>query len=125
MKLETLSENKIILSGFLASQGGDWDLMEDITMCLNRFFAGDFGEIPEKDAQANRDNLENEAGRIIGRYNPGGDMEALLKPIYIMAYFSETEPGEDYNYTSVLYVSDYQIIKRKRRRRERCEKRET
>lgn len=76
-----------------------------ILECISRFYAHDYGTIPPEDVQANEDELQQRAGRIMGKYDAA---HGLKEPIFIIAYFSEDHPGEvDFNYTTICYTSDY------------------
>lgn len=75
-----------------------------ILECIARFYNHDYGEIPPEDIAANENELQQSAGRIIGKYEA---VNGLKEPIFIIAYFSEDHPEIDYNYTTVLYTSDY------------------
>lgn len=75
-----------------------------IQHCLIQFFAGNYGEIPQEDTQANNDELAAGEGRIIARYKKA---HALTDDIYIIAYFSETCSEVDANYTTILYRHEY------------------
>ena len=41
---------------------------EILTAC-RRFSAGDWGELPEEDKEANNEDLKNRAGHVLGRYS--------------------------------------------------------
>jgi len=76
-----------------------------IMECLGRFFAGDFGDVPEEDAEANRAELTRGEGRALARYPA---RKNLAGAIYIQAYFSTAEPGDlERNNTLVMYCDDY------------------
>ena len=72
--------------------------------CLRAFLSGDYGAMPKEDAEANRRELERGTGRVIGRYDTFGELGG---DIYIIGYFSDEDAGIDYNYTTILYCSEY------------------
>lgn len=75
-----------------------------IFQCLARFYRGDYGVIPPEDIAANNAELAAGEGRIIGKYQAA---EGLKEDIFIIAYFSDQHVETDYNYTTILYTSDY------------------
>ena len=75
-----------------------------IFSCVDRFYSGDYGEVPPEDTAANNAELEAGEGRIVARYKAA---QGLEEDVYIIAYFSDSNREEDYNYTSIFYVSDY------------------
>lgn len=102
MTLKDIMNNNIFLVGPIQNAGPVQ--REYIARCLDRFFTGDYGEIPPEDTAANNSELEAGAGRIIARYKPA---EGMAEDFYIMAYFDQDRPEIDCNYTSVFYCSDY------------------
>lgn len=102
MKLNEIMKNNIFLVGPI--RNASRKNQDYIMRCLDRFFTGDYGEIPPEDVTANNSDLEAGAGRIIARYKPA---EGMAEDFYIMAYFDQDQPGIDYNYTSIFYCSDY------------------
>lgn len=104
MSLDDLSINDMFIVGGLKEATRDKEQMDYIYYCLERFFAGDFGEIPTEDIEANNRELEKSNGRIIAKYKPEA---GLTDYFYIMAHFNEEQPEEEYNYTSIFYCIDY------------------
>lgn len=107
MKLYEIGErNKANVAGalrvpFTENEACHWYIIE----CLVRFYGHDYGEIPPEDVEANEAELKTGEGRIVARYKAAN---GLTEDIFIIAYFSDSHAGEvDYNYTTVLYVSDY------------------
>lgn len=73
--------------------------------CLNRMYAGDYGEIDAEDTAANNTELADGEGRILARYKKA---HALKDDIYINCYFSESNPDNlDFNNCMFLYCSEY------------------
>ena len=101
MTLKDIIKNPVYLVGPIQSAGPVQ--REYIARCLDRFFAGDYGEIPPEDTAANNSDLEAGVGRIIAGYEPAEDMP---EDFYIMAYFDQDQPGIDSNYISIFYCSD-------------------
>lgn len=72
----------------------DSKFSEQVAQCVRRYMAGDFGEIPLEDVQANADAIKD-GERIIARYT-GLSQE----DIYIITEW-------DRSYTSILFCEDY------------------
>lgn len=73
--------------------------------CLQRCFAGDYGEVPPEDAETNNKEVATGEGRILARYKARHKLE---EDIYIICYFSASMPAVvDANYTMVMYRSEY------------------
>ena len=106
MKLsEMMRKNPLLVVGRVKTLiEKDSDAQIYIFSCVDRFYAGDYGEVPPEDTAANNAELEAGEGRIVARYKSA---QGLEEDIYIIAYFSESNAEEDYNYTSIFYVSDY------------------
>lgn len=104
MTLDDISTNNIILTGPIMAATKDQEQQDYIYYCLERFFSGDYGEIPADDIVANNKELETGAGRLIAKYPPASGMK---EDFYIMAHFNEDQPGNESNYTSIFYCSEY------------------
>ena len=104
MTLEQISKNEIVATAGVAGAIRDARTLEYVNDCLKRLFSGDYGMIPAEDAEANAAEIRTGQGRIIGRYEQA---HGLKDNILIIAYFSDTYKGIDYNYTTVLYPSEY------------------
>lgn len=105
MTLQEIRNNPITTTVGVAAAMVDAPAKAYILHSLDRFFAGDYGETPAEDIDANNKALHAGTGRIVARYQAA---EGLRQDIFIIAYFSDQEPGNnDYNYTTVMYTSEY------------------
>ena len=75
-----------------------------INNCLKQFFAGNYGKMPAGDVDANREEMTHAEGRIVARY---AAKNILREDIYIISYFSLLHDAPDFNYTTVMYCSEY------------------
>lgn len=104
MTLREISNNPITATAAVAAAMEAAPAHAYILHCLDLFFSGDYGATPAEDADANKGELQAGTGRIIARYQAA---EGLKTDIYIIAYFSDQEPGRDYNYTTIMYTREY------------------
>ena len=104
MTLEQIRENPIAATSEIAKAMQDPPAHAYILHCLDCFFTGNYGAMPAEDTEANNRELQAGTGRIIARYKAA---EGLREDVYIIAYFSDTEQGNDYNYTTVMYTGEY------------------
>ena len=78
-----------------AAMERDPAMRETVFKSLDRFFAGDWGEVPDEDKAANNRDVQAQEGRVLARYGtPSGD-------IYIICYPGTDEPA------TVLLTSEY------------------
>lgn len=76
-----------------------------IVKCLQRFFAGDYGTVPQEDTDANNAELAAGEGRIVARYRQAHELQ---EDIYIIAVFSDEMQGViDANHIMLMYCSEY------------------
>lgn len=105
MKPADLRKNATVQTRAVAEASADPKTADYLRDCLLLMFSGMYGEIPEGDAAANNEELAAGEGRILARYRKQGK---LKEDIYIIAYFSASNPGDiDYNNTTILYCSEY------------------
>lgn len=69
-----------------------------VTKALERFIAGDWGDVPEEDKQANDRDLQNRCGHVLGRY------KSLDGDLYINLEFGETEADD---VALIMYRDEY------------------
>ena len=82
----------------------DPETRQYIESCLNRFCAGDFGDVPQEEIDANTAALKRGEGSVLGRYKKSG---ALKNDIFIEAYFDEDYLDElDYTNITVMYITE-------------------
>ena len=86
-----------------ASLRGSLETLGYIAECVNRFYNGDYGEVPQEDTDANNYDLIIGEGHILARYER---MYNLEDDIYIEAYFSESAPGVESNNITVMYCRE-------------------
>lgn len=84
-----------------AMQSGAGSYLEK---CLLRCYAGDYGELSEEDTAANNEELEAGEGHVLARYAPE---QGLDGDIYIDIHFSESNPGQDFNYGMIMYCNEW------------------
>ena len=105
MTLEDLRKIELYQTAAIGEAAADPDTLRYIFECLDRFYSGDFGEVPAEDSDLNIQELESGEGHCLGRYKP---KFKLLGDIYINSYFSEENPDDlDYNNTLVMYCNEY------------------
>ena len=105
MKAADLQKNFTGQTQAIAYAAADQMTANYLRDCLLMMFSGMYGEISEEDTAANNAELEAGEGRILARYKAYGK---LTDDIYIIAYFSESNPDDiDYNYTMIEYRSEY------------------
>lgn len=105
MTLDQLRKNVLVQSRSIAAAGQDPETLAYIINCVNRFYSGDFGTVPDGDTLANLEAIAAGEGRALARYPARGE---LTGDIYINAYFSEDNPeNTDLNNTMILYCDEY------------------
>lgn len=105
MRAEDLQKNALVQTAAVAEATKDPATLEYVQMCLDMFFSGMYGKMSPDDTELNEEELRAGEGRIMARYEAQGK---LREDIYIIAYFSESNPGDiDYNNTTVLYCGEY------------------
>lgn len=98
-KLETLQSR-----GVNADTARDPRTLKYLQDCIRAFYAGDFGEIPPEDVQANLEDIQAGTGHCYARYKQYGTLTADL---IIEAMFSEDYPGDiNYNYVMLCYLME-------------------
>lgn len=75
-----------------------------IVECLQRFFAGDYGEVPAEDVDANNADLEQGDGHILARYKKAFRLDT---DIYIEAHFYY-EALDDIDYTNIVIMYPFE-----------------
>lgn len=103
MKLEDLRGIPCYQTASIAEAiKSDKNTLAYILACLERFYAGDYGLIPEEDIEANNSDLANGCGHVLARYEA---REALEHEIYIESHFDALEAGNvDFNNTMICYT---------------------
>lgn len=105
MKAQDLQNSTIVQTATVAEATKDPKTLYYVQTCLDLFFSGMYGEVPEEDTEQNNAELEAGEGRIVARYKKE---EKLTDDIYIIAYFSESNPGDiDFNNITILYTWEY------------------
>ena len=105
MRAEDLQGNALVTTAAVAEAAKDPETLDYIQMCLSLFFSGMYGKMGPDDTELNEEELRAGEGRIMARYEAQGK---LTEDIYIIAYFSQSNPGDiDYNNTTVLYCGEY------------------
>lgn len=105
MTLKELRDLELYQTAAVGEAAADPDTGVYIMECVERFYNGDFGEMPEEDSELNIQELQSGEGHCLGRYKA---KFKLVGDIYINSYFSEETPDDlDYNNTLVMYCSEY------------------
>ena len=105
MRASDLQRNALVTTAAVAEAAKDPATLDYIQTCLSLFFSGMYGKMGPEDTELNEEELRAGEGRIMARYEA---QDKLREDVYIIAYFSESNPGNvDYNNTTVLYVSEY------------------
>ena len=111
MTLEDLRQIPLLQTRSIAEAcGRDPRTKQYIFECLDRYFRGDYGEVPEEDFRYNNEDLEGGEGHILARYKP---KFALDSDIYIETHFSISMPGNiDANNTMIMYCNERKEMKK-------------
>lgn len=105
MKLEDLQALPLFQTRSIAAAAEDPETLQYIFDCLGRYFAGDFGTIPEDDTAANLADLEAGGGHVLARYPA---KKQLADDIYINAVIEASAPDVvDVNNIMVMYCNEY------------------
>ena len=105
MKLADLKKLKVFQTRTIAEAAKDPDTLRYILKCLNDFYAGNYGEIPPEDTEANNNDLEAGEGHILARYKA---TEHLTEDIYINAeIYAEAPDDIDSNNIMIMYCGEY------------------
>ena len=101
MTLDDLRQLPLLQTSSIAASWKDSpETLAYLSDCVNRFYRGDYGEVPQEDVDANNSDLRAGEGHILARYKEKYNLEG---DIYIEAYISESMPGIDCNHTMVMY----------------------
>lgn len=104
MKSDYLKELIVFYTEAIGQADDDPETHEYILSCLDRFYAGDYGEILADDAEANKAKLCDDRGRILARYKAAGK---LANDIYIIARFCLADPKDlDNNQIMIFYYDE-------------------
>lgn len=104
MTLEELKKIPLLQTRSIAEAcKGSEETFGYIVDCLNRFWAGDYGEVPQEDTDANNADLRAGCGHILARYKARHELEG---DIYIEAHIDTELEGIDYNNTMIMYCSE-------------------
>ena len=104
MTLEDLKKIPTLQTRSIAEACKDPKTALYIVQCLNRFWAGDYGEICEEDTQYNNADLAAGEGHVLARYKQA---EKLTGDIYIEAHFYAPMLN-DIDYTNTLIMYPYE-----------------
>ena len=105
MTLTDLQKLPVLQTKAIAEAAGDPDTLRYILKCLNEFYGGNYGTVPQEDTEANNSDLEAGDGHILARYKKAG---ALAEDIYINAEIYAGEPDNiDANNIMIMYCSEY------------------
>ena len=101
MTLEDLKKIPTLQTRGIAEAAKDPKTALYIVECLNRFWAGDYGDIPPEDTAANNEDLQAGNGHILAAYPAAGKLEGRF---YIEAHFYAPMLNNiDYTNTVIMY----------------------
>ena len=101
MELSDLKKLQTLQTATIAEAMKDEGTFFYVVECLNRFYAGDYGEVPAEDTEANNGDLRDGIGHVLARYKAKGK---LSEDFYIEAHFDKDAPIEDPNYNHILIM---------------------
>lgn len=105
MTLNDLHRLDLLQTRSIAEAAQDERTHAYIVTCLQRFYAGDYGTVPQEDTDANNAELADGEGRVVARYK---EAHMLTDDIYIIAVFSDEMPGViDANHIMIMYCNEY------------------
>lgn len=105
MTLDNIKKLPVYQTRSIATAAEDPDTMKYIFNCLAKLYAGNYGEIPAEDTDANNKELKAGAGRIVARYKAAANLES---DIYIISEFCAEDPdNQEANHTTILYCNEY------------------
>ena len=100
MTLADLKQFKTLQTRTIATACQDQQTFLYVVDCLNRFYAGDYGEICQEDTDYNNADLANGYGHILARYK--GKFK-LQGDFYIEAHFDK-DHLQDIDYTQIMIM---------------------
>lgn len=105
MTLEDLQNIQLYQTqGIAAACKEDIETLGYIMDCVERFYKGDWGDIPAEDTESNNKDLQAGYGHILARYAAKYE---LRDDVYIEAHIDKDEPGNlDANNTLVMYCGE-------------------
>lgn len=103
MTLQDVKKLPLMQTRSIAEACKDKSTLAYIYTCLDRFYSGDYGEVPAEDTEYNNQDLQAGEGHILARYVQN---YCLRDDIYIEAHFSQEVPGVDANNTLIMYPSE-------------------
>jgi len=105
MTLEDLKKIKLLQTRSVAeAMTKDEKTFAYVADCVNRFWAGDYGEVPTEDTDANNNDLSCGYGHVLAHYKQAYE---LTNDIYIEAHFDKDNLNDiDYTQTLVMYVDE-------------------
>lgn len=99
-----LLQTRSIADACRQDKEGGAETLAYIIKCLNRFYTGDYGEVPPEDTEANNSDLAEGYGHILARYKQAHN---LTGDIYIECHFDKDHAGNiDYNNTMIMYPDE-------------------
>lgn len=104
MTLEDLKKLPTLQTKTIAEAAADPETCFYILSCLNKFLAGDYGEVPPDDTAANNEDLAAGEGHILARYKQA---EKLESDIYIEAHFYEPKL-DDIEYSQIMIMYPFE-----------------
>lgn len=99
-----LQQIEMFQTATIAAAAADPETRNYIISCILKCYAGDYGIVPAEDAEANNSELEAGEGHILAHYPAAEELES---DIYVDIHFSESNPGQDFNYGMVMYCNEW------------------
>ena len=104
LKSIDLLQTRSIAEACSQEREGGAETLAYIVQCLNRFYSGDYGEVPPEDTEANNSDLAEGYGHILARYKQAHN---LTGDIYIETHIDKDHTGDiDYNTTMIMYPEE-------------------
>lgn len=101
MTLDDIKKLPTLQTRTIAEAAADPETAFYIIGCLQRFYSGDYGEIPPEDTTANNEDLAAGEGHILARYKQAVKLES---DIYIEAHFYEPKLSDiEYSQIMIMY----------------------
>ena len=104
MTLKDLEQIPVLQTRSIAAACEDPHTLGYVSKCLIKYYAGDYGEVPEEDTEANNADLKEGYGHILARYKA---KYRLTNDIYIDTHFDK-DNLYDINYAQTMICYDFE-----------------
>ena len=100
MTLNDIKKINVYQTRTIASACQDEKTLAYVLNCLQKFYAGDYGEVDQEDTDANNADLESGYGHILARYNGAFNLNGSF---YIEAHFDK-DHLQDVDFTQIMIM---------------------